>query len=102
MLVEEPMMIDHLFEVIGQPHETFKSYVTSFKATLQAINNLNQHLTMIACKHGLLTVPWSLRDHFVITDLILDSVEICPDAKVLIFYHVQIKETRSLCSTAFS
>lgn len=37
LLVQEPKMTDHLFEVIGQAHETFKCYIVRFEDIFRTI-----------------------------------------------------------------
>lgn len=101
LLVEEPMMMYHLFKVIGKPHETFKSYVVRFETILRTIIDPKRHLALNAFKQGLLIAQNPLKDHLVIFNLILDSIKTYQDAIVLIVHNVQIEKAKKLCSVAF-
>lgn len=93
-------MTCHLFEVIGHSHKIFKSYVARLEDSLWIITNPDQHLALITFKCCPMTAPRPFRDQPMICDLILDSIEIYLDAKVLISHYVRIDETTRLCNTA--
>lgn len=75
LLVEEPKTINHLFEVIVQPHETFMNYVARLEAALWTITNLDQCLMLATFKRSILTVPRPLRKYSMITNLVMNSTQ---------------------------
>lgn len=76
-------MTDYLFEVISQPYETLKSYVNKFEAILRTIIDLEQHLVLTAYKRGQLGAPKPHKEHPVVSNFILDSIETYQDSKIL-------------------